>query len=137
MQALFGFFGQLFCLALIVCALALMVAPSLGQEIAKRAGVALLLFIAATMLLPYPSQSGLPAAGRTLLSVSLMVASLFYLVQPEKTSALLGRVALGAGALFVVLVGLGQLWRTTTGRLMILALPLVAGLFAYLRSRGE
>ena len=94
MTALTDFFGKVYLVGIVFCGLVWLFSPHTGQEIAKRAGLSFLLFAAASFVLPTAGDGVLFRSVCLLLSFTLFLAALFYLIDPERARGLLGAIAI-------------------------------------------
>jgi hypothetical protein len=116
MHLLASFYGAVFILAFLACALLRFLSPELSHEGFKRLASSYLLFALAGLLAPDPSGGRLIGFMRLALSLGLFLSSVACLFQPEGLRHILGNVAavlaaavIVALALFVIMSGFQRL----------------------------
>lgn len=121
MTALAAFFGTLCLVAILACGLLWVASPAAGREVARRVGVSLALFVAASLVLPGPGSGIAAGAVRLVFGSLLAFAAVWYLFAPAKARAIIGGLALGAGALLVASIVGRELAGSGTGWPLLLA----------------
>jgi hypothetical protein len=110
------FYAGALMLAVISCGLLYMVAPHAAREIAKRAAISVLLFLAAGCVIKYSPGCSVLRIATVIAGVALAIASLVILILPETAYEILSATFVLGLTMVAIVAGVRWLWTDPTGR---------------------
>jgi len=142
LPAVMSLFACMLLLGLVVAGLVIMVAPSLGEEMFKTIGIAVVLFISGSLLLQALHFAGLLSRLVVLAAaLVLLVCAFLYPFDPKGAQDLIKKIGLGAAALLflpLVVIELARALNPAVLGIAVVIVPLAAyWLREYRRPRRE